>query len=72
MIKTVKLSDKEYDTESLSDGGKETLKRIQFADERLKELRNLHAFLQRAKNSYIDALKKEILQTKAGFDFSGD
>ena len=64
-----KLEDTEYEVESLSDQAKHTLVSLQFSTARLKELTNMHALLQRAKNSYIDNLKKEMLTDKAGFLF---
>jgi len=66
MTNTIKLGDKEYSTDNLSDNGKVALASFQFTRKRIKELRNMHALLQRAKNSYIDGIKKEVLSSKAG------
>ena len=35
----------------------------------LKELNNMLAILQRAKNSYVTDIKKEMISKKAGFIF---
>ena len=67
MAKKIKLDDKEYDASNLSDQGKAALVSFQFTTNRLNELNNMHALLQRAKNSYIDSLKQEILSQKAGY-----
>ena len=67
MAKKIKLDDKEYDASNLSDQGKAALVSFQLTTNRLNELNNMHALLQRAKNSYIDSLKQEILSQKAGY-----
>ena len=67
MGQIIKLHDKEYDVENLSDQAKATLASLQFATVKLQELNNLQAILQRAKNSYIETLKQEMLSNKAGF-----
>jgi hypothetical protein len=69
MANKIKLDDEEYSFEDLSDVAKSTLTLYQFADLKLKELNNMLALLQRAKNSYMDSLKKEMLSDKAGFLF---
>ena len=63
---------KEYETDQLSEAGKSSLTSLQFSTERIKELTNNLALLQRAKKSYISSLKKEILGDKAGFLFLDD
>ena len=45
---------------------------IQFSTSREQELTNMTALLQRAKNSYIESLKKEMLSQKSGFLFGDD
>jgi len=67
MVQKIKLDDKEYDTEGLTDQGKAILKSLQFATQKLQELNNMQALLTRAKNSYMDSLKQEILSQKAGY-----
>lgn len=72
MGQIIKLDDKEYNVENLSDEAKASLTLLRFADVRLKELTNMRALLQRAKNSYVDSLKKEMLSSKAGFLFDDE
>ena len=67
MAQKIKLGDNEYDPDSLSDQGKAILNLLQFSTQKLKELNNMQALLQRAKNSYIESLKQEILSQKAGY-----
>ena len=69
MSKKFKLDDKEYEIDDLSDASKKTLLSLQFTSQRLQELNNMKALLQRAKNSYVDGLKKEMLSNKAGYLF---
>ena len=72
MGQKIKLDDKEYDVENLSDQAKATLASLQFATTRMQELTNIQTLLQRAKNSYMDSLKQEMLSRKSGFLFSDD
>ena len=69
MGQKIKLDDKEYDIEQLSQAGQTQLTALKFVTERIKELNNHQVLLQRAKNSYVDSLKKEMLSDKAGFLF---
>lgn len=72
MNQKIKLDDNEYDVENLSDHAKAALASMQFATKRLKELHDMIALLQRARVSYIESLKKEMLSDKAGFLFGED
>ena len=72
MGQKIKLDDKEYDVENLTDKAKAALALLQFATTRIQELTNMQALLQRAKNSYVDSLKKEMLSNKSGFMFGDD
>ena len=67
MAHIIKLEDKEYDANDLSDKGKAVLNLFHFSTQKLKELNNMQALLQRARNSYIESLKQEILSQKAGY-----
>ena len=72
MARIIKLDDNEYEVENLSEQAKATLVALQFANQRSNELSNMKVLLQRAKNSYVDSLKKEMLSNKAGFLFEDD
>ena len=67
MSQKIQLEDKEYEIEYLSDQAKATLASLRFATIRLQDLINMKALLQRAKNSYAESLKQEVLSSKAGF-----
>ena len=72
MGRKIKFEDKEYEVEDLSDGSKAALASLDFVTKRIEELSNLQVLLQRAKRSYIDSLKQEILSKKAGFSFEDE
>lgn len=67
MSQKIKLDDKEYDVSDLSENAKATLASLQFATQRIQELNNMQALLVRAKNSYVEGLKREMLSSKAGY-----
>ena len=67
MAQKIKIDDKEYDVDNLSEKGRATLMSLQFATQRFQELNNMQALLVRAKNSYLESLKKEMLSSKAGY-----
>ena len=72
MSKKIKLDDVEYNLEGMSDEAKAQLSSIQFTTSRIQELKNMQALLQRAKNSYVDSMKQEMISDKAGFLFDDD
>ena len=61
------FENKEYEFDDLSDNAKSNINLLQFINGRVKELNNMHAVLQRSKNSYVNSLKQEMLAEKAGF-----
>lgn len=67
-----KLDDKEYDVENLSDQAKATLASLQFATTRMQELNNMQALLRRAKISYLETIKQEMVASKAGLLLGDD
>ncbi len=72
MVKKIMFDNTEYDYEKLSENARVTLTSLRFSESRINELSNMHALLQRAKKSYIDSLKKEIISDKAGFLIEDD
>ena len=56
----------EYDIENMTDRAKAAVKDIQFVNARLQQLQNMKALLTRAKISYIETIKQEIISNKAG------
>lgn len=62
----IRIEDAEYTIDDLSENGKFRLALFKFTEQRLHELNNLQAVLQRAKNSYVEVLRREVLADKAG------
>ena len=57
---SVKINDKEYDTESLTDEAKKQLASLVFVQNQIKKLTAEIAVYKTAENSYSVALTKEI------------
>lgn len=62
----VTVDNVEYDVDSLNEKARTALLSWEFTNFRIEELTNMQALLQRAKNSYVDNLRKEIIAKKAG------
>ena len=72
MGQKIKLDDQLYEVEKLSGQGKVTLASLEFVMAKMQELNNMQALLQRAKNSYIESIKQEMVASKAGFLLGND
>lgn len=57
---TIKIDDKEYDLDKLSDNAKAQLVSMQFCDQELARLQSKAAALQTARVAYSNALKREL------------
>jgi hypothetical protein len=69
MAKKLILGGSEYDLSKLTEVSKTKLSALTFVDEKIKELNDNKSLLIRAKNSYLESLKQEILSNKSGFLF---
>ena len=69
MSQKIKIDDIEYELDNLSDAAQKAVKALHFVTTRQKELDNMRILLRRAKNSYVDGIKKEMISNKAGFLF---
>ncbi len=72
MATKIKLGDREYDVDNLSEKTKTSVALLKFATARIKELTSFQAILQSARQNHIDKLKKEVISKKAGFVFEED
>ena len=72
MAAKVKFDDKEYDVNDLSENARAQFGSLTFVDEKLRELNNMHALLTRAKNSYVEGLRRELISDKAGLLLDDD
>lgn len=72
MSQKIKIDNIEYELDNLSDRAQKAVTALQFVTTRQKELENLCSVLRRAKNSYVDGVKKEMITNKAGFLFDDE
>ena len=66
----IKIDGVDYNTDDLSEEGRELVERLSYLTRSLEELKNRMALLYKAKNGYIEDLKTEIIQERTGVDFS--
>ena len=70
MSQKINIDGVEYDFESLSPEAKAILEKLQHTDTQIQDNKNLSALLTRAKNSYVDELKREMIKGKSGVDIA--
>ena len=70
MSQKINVDGVEYDFESLSPGAKAILEKLQHTDKQIQDTTNLCALLTRAKKSYIQELKREMIEGKSGVDIA--
>lgn len=68
MMNRFVFEDNEYKLEDLSENATKLFMRIQFTQQKLAELRDHSALFSKAKNGYIEDLKREIVTGKLGVD----
>ena len=64
---TFTLNGIEHPVEALSDSAKTLLLQLKATETMLMDAQNMMAVLTRAKNSYVQGLKDEIIRNKGGF-----
>ena len=72
MVEKVTLFDKEYEVQNLGDKAKILIKNMQFTTSHINNLNNMQALLIRAKNSYLESLKNEMITNKAGLNIGDE
>ena len=70
MTQKINMDGVDYDTNLLSDEGREVLLSYTYVNQQLQEALNMQAILTRAKNSYVSELKSEMIKGKTGLDLS--
>lgn len=70
MSQKINVDGVEYDFESLSPEAKAILEKIQHTETQIQDKQNLSALLTRSKNSYIQELKREMIEGKSGVDIA--
>lgn len=69
MVNKIEIDGKDYNIDNVSDEIKNKIVSVQYANESIVECKNHLSLLVRAKNSYVDSLRKEVLAAKSGLDF---
>lgn len=59
-----------YEIKSFSKNGKNIIQQIHFVDSRIIEIRNEKAILNKAKNGYIEDLKKDYDKNETNINYS--
>ena len=72
MADKIKIEDREYSIDDLSDSARQYLTSLNYSNSKIQELQNMKAILTRARKSYIASLKQEVLSKKSGFLFESD
>jgi hypothetical protein len=72
MGQQIQLDDKVYDIDDLSPEAKKNALFFQFAKNKIYQLTNTCALLERAKRSYIASLKNEMITEKYGLIVEDD
>ena len=72
MVSKISVDGEEYDVADLSEQAQKVFQNHRFTNKKLLELKQMEVVLQRAKNSYLRGIKREILQTKSGFSFDDE
>jgi hypothetical protein len=68
MSRRFRIDGVEYDTETLTQEGKDLVERLTFTRLTLQEMSNQMALLTKAKNAYIADMKTEIVEGRTGLD----
>jgi hypothetical protein len=70
MSQKIKIDGVEHDVNSLSENAKAIVEKLQHTDKQIQDTTNLCALLTRAKKSYIQELKREMIEGKSGVDIA--
>ena len=70
MINKLILDNIEYKLDDHSQSVKSLALRLDSTDKEIQEKKNLYAVLTRAKNSYLQELKREMIAGKSGVDIA--
>ena len=70
MSQKIKIDGVEHDLDSLGKEAKVILEKLHHIDKQIQDTTNLCALLTRAKKSYIQDLKREMIEGKSGVDIA--
>ena len=68
-MQILRINDKEYAIEQMPSICLDLINKLSSTKAEILNLMNMHAVLTRAKNAYIEDLKKEIVESKSGISF---
>ena len=68
MSQKIKIDGVEHDLDSLSQEAKGILEKLQYTETQIRDTNNLCTLLRRAKKSYIQELKRQMIEGKSGVD----
>lgn len=72
MSHKITLDGSTYEIDEITKELKAKLDALEFTTNKLLELNNMRALMQRAKNSYMKSLKTEIMSMKSGLNLGDD
>ena len=72
MSHKITLDGNTYEIDEITKELKAKLDALEFTTNKLLELNNMRALMQRAKNSYMKSLKTEIMSMKSGLNLGDD
>ena len=72
MVDKINIDGKVFNIDDLSESAQLMVTSLQFSEQKITELKNLNALLQKAKVGYVETLKKEIISDKSGLLFNED
>ena len=72
MADKINIDGKVFNIDDLSESAMLKVTSLQFSDQKITELKNLNALLQKAKLGYVESLKKEIISDKSGLLLNED
>lgn len=70
MTEKITFGGDEYPVDTLSDRARQLMSTLKLVEKNLSDRKNMLAVLTRAKQSYMDEIRGEIISAKAGFDFT--
>lgn len=70
MVDKINIDGKVFNIDDLSESAQLKVTSLQFSEQKIIELKNLNALLQKAKVGYVETLKNEIISDKSGFLFN--
>lgn len=65
---TLRIGQRDYDLRTATPEQMSSVQQLRFTEVELQRLKNLKILLNRARNAYIEDLKREVLRERTGYD----